>query len=94
MLKKLEELSNGLMSKFKLTTHVVNITKKKDVASEDIPEMTRTVSETGRRQPGPYCSTNLSNGQISIPVTREDHYAILDFSHNSKKYKHIEKCKI
>ena len=83
MLKKFSELSNGFISRFKLTSHGIN--KKKDIETEGIPEMTSTVSEKARK-PSSYSATaNFSSGQISIPITKKDHYAILDFSHNSKK---------
>ena len=88
MLKKL-----GFIRKFKLTTHHgINIGKKKDIDSEDIQGITREVSGKVRKQRDSCSVRNFSGGQISIPITRRDHYAILDFSHNSKKHKNISKC--
>ena len=83
MLKKFEELSSGFISKFKLTSHGINISKKKDLESADIPEMTSSVSAKARK-PSSHCATNFSAEQISIPITRKDHYAILDFSKKPK----------
>ena len=92
MLRKFEELSNGFISKFKLTSqqHGINIGKKKDIESEDIPKMSSSPNENVARKPNSYCATNFAGGQISIPITRKDHYAILDFSHN-KKHKYWKK---
>ena len=86
MLKKFEELSNGFMSKFKLTTNGINTGKRKNIDSEETEDMS-SVCKRSRKQQGSSYATNLSGDQkISIPISRRDHYAILDFSHNSKKH--------
>ena len=91
----LKKLSNGFLSKFKVPTHEVNTGKKKDIDSEDIEDMMSPVCKRARKQPGSSYTTTFSAGQkISIPISRRDHYAILDFSHNSRKHKNIEKYKI
>ena len=93
----LKKLSNIFISKFKLTTHgITTSSKKKDIDSEETKDkdMRNSVSERARKQQRSFCPTNLSGGQkISIPITRRDHYAILDFSHNSKKHKKYWKMK-